>query len=58
VGEYPDKRNSLLGRLFRKREKKRILMDSLLPVGVDKCGVFGLKLLAKSLVQTVKRPIE
>jgi hypothetical protein len=40
VGEYPDKRNSLLGRLFRKREKKRILMDSLLPKSkvCNKCG--------------------
>lgn len=33
-------------------------IEDLLPEGFDKCGVFGLKLLAKSLVQTVKKPIE
>ena len=31
MGEYPDKRNSLIWATFRKLEKKRILMDSLLP---------------------------
>ena len=40
MGEYPDKRNSLTWATFRKLEKKRILMDSLIPKSrvCTKCG--------------------